>query len=96
MFGGRASLFERLAGVYDNALIERRHIVAPTGWYLENRGWAERADLYAAAAEALFEQAALKALASARRASRPASLRASAFGPMRAACRSSGSVAPAG
>ena len=28
MFGGRASLFERLAGVYDNALIERRHIVA--------------------------------------------------------------------
>ena len=65
MFGGRASLFERLAGVYDNALIERRHIVAPTGWYLENRGWAERADLYAAAAEALFEQAALKVLASA-------------------------------
>ena len=51
MFGGRAALFDRLAGVYDNALIDQRYTVAPVDWYLEQRGWEERSTLYAGAAE---------------------------------------------
>ena len=62
MFGGRAALFDRLAGVYDNALIDQRYTVAPVDWYLEQRGWEERSTLYAAAAESLFEEATLKAI----------------------------------
>ena len=62
MFRGRSSLFDRLAGVFDNARIDRRAIVAPIEWYTVERGWRERADLYTAASEALFEQAATSAL----------------------------------
>ncbi len=65
MFRGRAALFDRLAGVFDNALIERRHIVAPTDWYLQKRGWAERSALYVEATEALFEQVAVAAISNA-------------------------------
>ncbi|WP_084607775.1 type III polyketide synthase [Sphingomonas jaspsi] len=62
MFKGRLALFDRLSGVFDNALIDERQIVAPVDWYLQPRGWKERTDLYTAATEALFEQAARKAL----------------------------------
>ena len=31
-FGGRKALFDRLSGVFDNAGIARRHIVAPQDW----------------------------------------------------------------
>jgi alkylresorcinol/alkylpyrone synthase len=62
MFRGKAALFDRLAGVFDNAQIETRSTVAPIEWYGESRGWAERTALYVAAAEALFEEAAAKAL----------------------------------
>ncbi|MDQ3144145.1 MAG: type III polyketide synthase [Pseudomonadota bacterium] len=65
MFRGRAALFDRLAGVFDNALIHQRHIVAPTEWYLQNRGWAERTALYVEATEALFEKVARAAIANA-------------------------------
>ena len=42
LFGGRKELFDRLAGVFDNAGIAQRHIVAPTDWYEGHHGWKER------------------------------------------------------
>ncbi|MBA3668203.1 MAG: type III polyketide synthase [Sphingomonas sp.] len=65
MFRGRAALFDRLARVFDNALIDQRHTVAPIDWYREPHGWQERTDLYVTATEALFEEPALKAIAGA-------------------------------
>ncbi|MEO7634840.1 MAG: type III polyketide synthase [Sphingomicrobium sp.] len=64
-FGGRAALFERLSGVFDNAAIARRYLVAPPIWYESGHGWAETNQVYLAAAEALFEQAARAAIAKA-------------------------------
>ena len=65
MFRGRIALFDRLASVFDNALIDKRHTVAPIDWYREPHGWQERTDLYVAATEALFEDAARQAIAGA-------------------------------
>ena len=65
MFRGRAALFDRLSGVFDNALIDRRSTVAPIDWYREPHGWQERTELYVAATEAMFEDAATKAIAKA-------------------------------
>jgi alkylresorcinol/alkylpyrone synthase len=64
-FGGRPALFDRLSGVFDNAGIAKRHIVAPIEWYERQRGWAERNALYLAAAEQLFIEAASRAIADA-------------------------------
>lgn len=61
----RKAVFDRLAGVFDNAGIARRNLVAPLAWYEEEHGWAERNRVYLEAAEALFEEAALKAIAAA-------------------------------
>ena len=58
LFGGRRALFDRLSGVFDNAGIAERAIVAPVGWYGENHGWAERNRVYLEAADALFLAAA--------------------------------------
>lgn len=49
--------------MFDNALIDQRHTVAPIDWYREQRGWKQRNDLYVDATETLFEQAALDAIA---------------------------------
>jgi alkylresorcinol/alkylpyrone synthase len=57
-FGGKKALFDRLAGVFDNAGIARRHIVAPQDWYLADHGWSDRNALYLEAAENLFVEAA--------------------------------------
>ena len=65
MFRGRAALFDRLSGVFDNALIDRRSTVAPIDWYRESHGWQERTELYVASTEAMFEEAAAKAIAGA-------------------------------
>ena len=65
MFQGRAALFDRLSGVFDNALIDRRSTVAPIDWYREPHGWQERTELYVAATEAMFEDAAVRAIADA-------------------------------
>ncbi|HET7817317.1 MAG TPA: type III polyketide synthase, partial [Sphingomicrobium sp.] len=59
---GRKALFDRLAPVFDNAQIAKRHIVAPLDWYEGNHGWAERNAVYVTASEQLFEQAAAKAI----------------------------------
>ena len=58
----RKALFDRLAGVFDNAGIERRHLVAPIEWYLEPHGWTDRNALYLNAAEALFAEVAASAI----------------------------------
>ena len=61
-FGGKKALFDRLSGVFDNAGIARRHIVAPLDWYLADHGWHDRNALYLEAAEQLFIDAATAAI----------------------------------
>jgi len=62
LFGGRKALFDRLAGVFDNAGIARRHIVAPLPWYEGDHGWKERNRLYLDASDALFREVASAAI----------------------------------
>jgi alkylresorcinol/alkylpyrone synthase len=62
LFGGRAGLSESLAGAFANAGIASRHIVRPTEWYHGDHGWGERNRVYVEAAEALYMEAARKAL----------------------------------
>jgi alkylresorcinol/alkylpyrone synthase len=62
LFGNRAGHFERLAPVFDNAGITKRHIVRPRSWYEGDHGWKERNDVYLEAAEALYVEAATAAL----------------------------------
>jgi len=64
-FSGRPALFERLSGVFDNAEIASRRLVAPLDWYEQPHGWAERNAVYLSAAETLFEDAARQAIADA-------------------------------
>ncbi len=61
-FGGKKALFDRLSGVFDNAGIARRHIVAPQEWYMADHGWRDRNALYLEAAENLFVEAAASAI----------------------------------
>lgn len=61
-FGGKKALFDRLAGVFDNAGIARRHIVAPQEWYMSAHGWHDRNAVYLKAAESLFVEAASAAI----------------------------------
>lgn len=62
VFGGRKELFDRLASVFDNAGISKRHIVAPTEWYESPHGWNERNRVYLDACDALFRNAASAAI----------------------------------
>jgi alkylresorcinol/alkylpyrone synthase len=61
-FGGNKALFDRLAAVFDNAGIARRHIVAPQDWYMHGHGWHDRNAVYLEAAEQLFIDAATAAI----------------------------------
>ena len=61
----REALFDRLAGVFDNAGISERHLVSPPQWYEAGHGWAERNAVYLESAERLFLDAANKATAKA-------------------------------
>jgi alkylresorcinol/alkylpyrone synthase len=61
-FGGKAALFERLSGVFDNAAIATRNLVAPLEWYEQPHGWAERNAVYLSACEKMFEEAARSAI----------------------------------
>src|SRR4030095_8549211 len=61
-YGGSKAVFDRLSGVFDNAGIAQRHIVAPTDWYEGHHGWKERNRLYLDASDALFQEAAGKAI----------------------------------
>jgi alkylresorcinol/alkylpyrone synthase len=66
LFGARAGLFEKLAPVFDNAGIAKRHIVRPPDWYRGDHGWKARNHVYLEAAEALYVEAAERALEKAR------------------------------
>jgi len=59
---GRKALFDRLSGVFDNAGISQRNIVAPVDWYGENNGWSERNRVYLEAADAMFLDVARRAI----------------------------------
>jgi len=59
---GRKNLFDRLSGVFDNAGIARRNIVAPLEWYVGEHGWKDRNAVYLEAAEKLFIEAATAAI----------------------------------
>jgi alkylresorcinol/alkylpyrone synthase len=61
-WGGNKDLFDRLAGVFDNAGIARRHIVAPQDWYMAGHGWHDRNALYLEASEKMFVEAASAAI----------------------------------
>jgi alkylresorcinol/alkylpyrone synthase len=61
-FGGKKALFDRLAGVFDNAGIAKRHLVAPPNWYMASHGWHDRNAVYLEAAESLFVEAARAAI----------------------------------
>ena len=61
-FSGKKGLFDRLSGVFDNAGIARRHIVAPLDWYMHSHGWHDRNAVYLEAAEDLFVEAATAAI----------------------------------
>jgi alkylresorcinol/alkylpyrone synthase len=61
-WGGRKKLFDRLSGVFDNAGIARRHIVAPQEWYSAPHGWSDRNAVYLEAGEQLFIDAATAAI----------------------------------
>jgi alkylresorcinol/alkylpyrone synthase len=63
MFGDRAGLFDKLAPVFDNAGIAKRHIVREPDWYRGDHGWKARNEVYLEAAEALYVEAAERALA---------------------------------
>ena len=62
LFGRRVALFDKLAPVFDNAGIAKRHIVRPPDWYRGDHGWKARNDVYLEAAEALYIKAAERAL----------------------------------
>jgi alkylresorcinol/alkylpyrone synthase len=62
LFGRRTIQFERMAPVFDNAGIAKRHIVRPVEWYEEDHGWAARNQVYLEAAEALYIDVATVAL----------------------------------
>ena len=61
-WGGKPALFDRLSGVFDNAGIVQRHIVAPHDWYEQPHGWHDRNAVYLEAAQDLFERAASTAI----------------------------------
>ncbi len=46
IFAPRLAFWEKLARVFDNAAIERRHFVMPLEWYAEEHGYKERNELF--------------------------------------------------
>jgi alkylresorcinol/alkylpyrone synthase len=65
MFGGRYAEFERMSAVFATAGITTRRGVRPMDWYLHPQGWPERTAAYLDGAQALFIEAASRALAAA-------------------------------
>jgi alkylresorcinol/alkylpyrone synthase len=57
--------FDTMASLFANTGIRQRYGVKPIEWYMERRGWPERTEAYLDGAEALFLDAARKALAQA-------------------------------
>jgi len=65
MFSGRFEEFEEMLPVFENTGIKTRRMSQPIEWYFEPKGWPERTQAYLQTAEALFVEAASKALAAA-------------------------------
>ena len=65
IFAHRYAAFERMAPVFETAGIRTRHTVKPIDWYLTDLGWPERNAAYLEGAQALFIDAASRALANA-------------------------------
>ena len=65
VFGSRFPDYDRFASIFANTGIIKRHGVKPFDWYLTQRGWPERTAAYLEGAEALFVDAATKALGTA-------------------------------
>ncbi len=63
LFGGRTEAFARLAQIYGNAGIAKRHSCVPIDWYMTPHGWAERSRLYVEESLALAERAIRTSLA---------------------------------
>ncbi len=61
-FSGRFSNYERVARVFENSGIRKRHSIKPLDWYTQPLGWKERGDAYIEGATELFIEAAKKAL----------------------------------
>src|SRR6476661_1575918 len=59
---GRKNLFDKLSGVFDNAGIAQRNLVAPPDWYEQSHGWADRNAVYLESAEQMFVDAATAAV----------------------------------
>lgn len=65
MFADRYRDFDRLAPVFANAGIRERQAVEPIDWYFREQDWPSRTAAYLSGAEALFVDAAGKAMAAA-------------------------------
>lgn len=65
LFADRFADFDEMVPVFANTGIRTRRMAMPMDWYLEPRGWPERTAAYLQVAEALFVDAAGKALAAA-------------------------------
>ncbi len=62
MFADRYPDFERMVAVFYSAGICKRHIVKPRDWYTRPHHWPDRTEAYLEGAEALYIDAARKAL----------------------------------
>src|SRR6201985_3725876 len=62
VFGSRFPDYDRFASIFANTGIVKRYGVKPFDWYLTQHGWPERTAAYLEGAEALFIDAAEKAL----------------------------------
>ncbi|MCB1884721.1 MAG: type III polyketide synthase [Geminicoccaceae bacterium] len=62
IFGARFAVFERLFGVFANAGIEERRSVRPFAWFEGEQGWPSRTAAFLEGADALFVDAARRAL----------------------------------
>jgi alkylresorcinol/alkylpyrone synthase len=62
VFGLKMPEFDRLAPVFDNAGINKRHSVRPGAWYEEPHSWTDRTAVYLEGATDLFVAATRKAL----------------------------------
>jgi alkylresorcinol/alkylpyrone synthase len=62
VFGLKMPEFDRLAPVFDNAGINKRHSVRPGAWYEQPHTWTDRTAVYLEGATELFVAATRKAL----------------------------------
>ncbi|NAZ36026.1 type III polyketide synthase [Rubellimicrobium sp. CFH 75288] len=62
MWGDRIEDWGRLSAIFASAGIDRRHSVVPLEWFLRPRGWPDRTAAYLNGADALFVEAAGRAL----------------------------------